>query len=108
MYYVNKEISMRLDFLNTEQRYWHFINKISIDYVNKETVFEISSYYTEDDFINNNNSFVIVLTLDDAPRFSVDPNLFVWRALISNENSPFFKADLKNNYNIDLINNIKE
>ncbi|MDY4281441.1 hypothetical protein ACLSYX_08500 [[Pasteurella] aerogenes] len=106
MYYLNKEIEIRLDFLTTEKRYWHCITKITTDYVNKEVIFEISSYLTEEDFNKNTHSFVTVLTLDDAPKFSVDPILFAWRALVSNKNSPFFKAEIRNNYDIEFMNNV--
>ncbi|QIM66267.1 hypothetical protein A4G16_02195 [Mannheimia granulomatis] len=108
MYYINKAISYRVDFINSVSKNWHCISKVSLDYVNKECMFEISSYDNEEDFKNNNNSFVTFLTLNAIPNFSVDPILFIWRCLISSETSPFYKADLQKDYSIEQFKNKEE
>lgn len=58
MYYINKAISYRVDFINSVSKNWHCISKVSLDYVNKECMFEISSYDNEEDFRNKNLSYI--------------------------------------------------
>lgn len=98
MYYVNAPITFRLNFVENVTKLWHTISKYSIDYVNKEISFEISSYETEDDFKNNKNSFVTFLTLNTVPDLNTDPIIYIWRCLISVETNQFYKSELKKDY----------
>lgn len=105
MYYLDHEIEISIDFLNKKKMKFHTVSSIKVDYVNKLVNFELSSYLDRSVFDDNpTNAFVSFLDLNGCPNFSIDPILWVMRVLISNPDSPFYRAEIKNDDTIEQLN----
>lgn len=102
MYYIDHETVFN-DGVQTLTRRFHLISKISIDYVNGVTDFEISSYSTFEELKENINPYLSFLTVNDSPVFSVDVSLFCLRCLIYKENSQFFKARIRSDFSYSSL-----
>lgn len=105
MYYLDREIELTIDFLNKSVYNFHIISSYKIDYINKLVNVELSSYKSRVNFeVDPTNAFVSFLELQDTPNFSSDPYLWILRVLISNDKSPFYRAEIKKDINIERIN----
>ena len=57
-------------------------------------------------FLARGESLVTFLTVNDCPRFSVDASLFALRALTQVEGSPFYRQQVKCDYDLDHISQV--
>lgn len=106
MYYIDAVVQISKSFTESVSCGFHVVSRITIDYINKETVVELASWETEESFKSRGASLVTFLTLNDCPRFSVDPSLFALRGLTAVEGSPFYRAEVKCQYDVDHINQV--
>lgn len=107
MYYIDDEVEINKSFTEKVKCKWHIVSRLTIDYVNKNTLIELASWVDKDDFIHNKDqSLVTFLTVNDSPRFSVDPSLFALRSLTMVEGSPFYHKEVKCDYSIDHISQL--
>ena len=79
---------------------------MTIDYINKNTTIELVSWANKQSFLDRGESLVSFLTVNDSPRFSVDPSLFALRALTTVEGSPFYRKQVKCDYDLDHISQV--
>lgn len=106
MYYIDEPVAIDKSFVEKPICAWHIVARITVDYVNKSTVIELASWENKDSFLQKGASLVSFLTVNDSPRFSVDPSLFALRALTTVEGSPFYKKQIKCDYDLDHISQI--
>lgn len=106
MYYIDEPVAIDKSFVEKPICAWHVVARITVDYINKSTVIELASWKDKDTFLQKGTSLVSFLTINDCPRFSVDPSLFAMRAITAVEGSPFYKAQIKCDYEIDHISQI--
>ena len=107
MYYFDCETTLQTSFTEKKTFSFHFIGRISVDYFNNNSEIELFSFPTKEDFINKENSFVTFLTVNDSPKFNVDPSLFALRCLIAVEESPFYHKEIKAWYELEHLSQLK-
>lgn len=103
MYYLDKVVEISKSFTENIPCSFHMVSRITVDYVNGNTALELASWENRASFNAKGPSLVSFLTLNDCPRFSVDPSLFCLRALTAVEGSPFYRAEIKCDYDVDII-----
>lgn len=106
MYYIDEPVAISKTFVEKPICAYHAVARITVDYINKTTVIELASWKDKDTFLQKGESLVSFLTVNDSPRFSVDPSLFAMRAITAVEGSPFYKAQIKCDYEIDHISQV--
>jgi hypothetical protein len=106
MYYIDDPIAINKSFVEKPICAWHIVARITVDYINKSTVIELASWENKESFLQKGASLVSFLTVNDSPRFSVDPSLFAMRALTSVEGSPFYRKQIKCDYELDHISQV--
>lgn len=106
MYYIDEPVAISKTFVEKPICAYHAVARITVDYINKTTVIELASWKDKDTFLQKGESLVSFLTVNDSPRFSVDPSLFAMRAITAVEGSPFYKAQIKCDYDIDHISQV--
>lgn len=106
MYYIEEIVKIDKSFTEKVDCGYHLISRLTIDYVNKNTTIELASWESKDSFLQKGTSLVSFLTINDSPRFSVDPSLFALRALTTVEGSPFYHKEIKCDYDIDHISQV--
>lgn len=106
MYYIDEPVAIDKSFVEKPICAYHAIARITVDYINKSTVIELASWKDRDSFLQKDTSLVSFLTVNDSPRFSVDPSLFALRALTSVEGSPFYRKRIKCDYDLDHISQV--
>lgn len=103
MYYIDSPITIDKSFTEKPIMAWHIIGRLTVDYINNNTTIELASWKDKQAFLNREQSLVSFLTINDCPRFSVDPSLFALRALTTVEGSPFYHKQVKCDYDLDHI-----
>lgn len=106
MYYIEEPITIDKSFMEKPVFSWHIAGRLTIDYINKNITLELVSWKDKDSFLNKGESLVTFLTINDCPRFSVDPSLFALRALTTVEGSPFYRKQVKCDYELDHISKV--
>ncbi|MDH2999676.1 hypothetical protein A1D23_06160 [Chelonobacter oris] len=109
MYYIDKEIECQLDFVTTQKKKYHIISRYTVDIVNNNMQIELASYNDINSLRDNSdNGVVSFLTLNDTPRFSIEPTLFALHALTSVIGSPLYGAEIKNDASITHSTELKK
>ena len=80
MYYIDEIVKIDKSFTEKIDCGYHIIARLTIDYVNKNTTIELASWQDKQSFLDRGESLVSFLTINDSPRFSVDPSLFALRS----------------------------
>lgn len=106
MYYIDEPIPIDKSFTEKPIMKWHIIGRLTVDYINNNTTIELASWTDKQAFLNREQSLVSFLTINDCPRFSVDPSLFALRALTTVEGSPFYHKQVKCDYDLDHISQV--
>ena len=106
MYYIDEPVPIEKSFTEKPICAWHIAGLLNIDYINKNTTIEIISLDSKQSFLERGESLVTFLTVNDCPRFSVDPSLFALRALTAVEGSPFYRKEVKCDYDIDHVSQV--
>ena len=106
MYYIDETVPIDKSFIEKVDCSFHIIARLTVDYVNKNTVIELASWQNKQSFLDRGESLVNFLTVNDCPRFSVDPSLFALRALTTVEGSPFYHKQIKCDYDLDHISQV--
>ncbi|MDY3124544.1 MAG: hypothetical protein SOW21_09290 [[Actinobacillus] rossii] len=107
MYFIENDIAMHYGIADIEKRSFHFVSRITIDYVNTTCEVELTSYTSFNDFLELNNGRVSFFTIEDCPQFEVDPSFFVLSVLITNEKSIFYGMKIKHMIDIKTISQVK-
>ena len=76
MYYIDEPVPIDKSFTEKPICAWHIAGRLTIDYINKNTTIELVSWADKQAFLARGESLVTFLTVNDCPRFSVDPSLF--------------------------------
>lgn len=106
MYYIDEPVAIDKSFVEKPICAYHVVARITVDYINKSTVIELASWKDKDSFLQKGASLVSFLTINDCPRFSVDPSLFAMRAITAVEGSPFYRKQIKCDYELDHISQV--
>ena len=106
MYYIDEPIAIDKSFTEKPIMKWHIIGRLTVDYINNNTTIELASWTDKQAFLNREQSLVSFLTINDSPRFSVDPSLFALRALTTVEGSPFYHKQVKCDYDLDHVSQV--
>ena len=106
MYYIDEPIPIDKSFTEKPIMGWHIIGRLTIDYINKNTTIELVSWKDKQSFLDRGENLVSFLTVNDSPRFSVDPSLFALRALTTVEGSPFYHKQVKCDYDLDHVSQV--
>lgn len=106
MYYIDEPVPIDKSFTEKPICAWHIAGRLTIDYINKNTTIELVSWKDKQSFLARGESLVTFLTVNDCPRFSVDPSLFALRALTTVDGSPFYRKQVKCNYDLDHISQV--
>lgn len=106
MYYIDEVVKINKSFTEKVDCGYHMVARLTIDYINKNTMIELASWRDKQSFLDRGESLVSFLTVNDSPRFSVDPSLFALRALTTVEGSPFYHKQIKCDYDLDHISQV--
>lgn len=106
MYYIDEPVTIDKSFIEKPVCSFHIAGRLTIDYINKNTTLELISWKDRESFNNNEESLVTFLTINDSPKFNVDPSLFALRALTTVEGSPFYHKQIKCDYEIEHISQV--
>lgn len=108
MYYIDDEITLMQNFNEPVIKGFHIITRYNIDLVNNIMQIELGSFDNKDSLINgSDNGYISFLTLNDTPKFGVEPTLFALRALTSISTSPLLNKEIKIDSNIKHFSQIK-
>lgn len=108
MYFIENDIAMHYGVADIEKRSFHFVSRITIDYINTACEVELTSYTTFNDFLKLNDGRVSFFTIEDCPQFDVDPSFFVLSVLITNEKSIFYQSEIQHAADIRTIAQVKD
>ncbi|MDH3001634.1 hypothetical protein A1D23_13425 [Chelonobacter oris] len=106
MYFLDKEVMLNFSVLDVEKLEFHLVSRVSVDYINAQCEVELSSYPTIHNFLKKESGKVIFFTLNDCPKFDVDPSLFVLGEITQNQASIFFGAEIKYTSDITHISDL--
>lgn len=106
MYFLDKEIMLNFSVLDVEELGFHLVSRISVDYINAQCEVELSSYPTIDDFLKKEPGKVSFFTLNDCPKFDVDPSLFVLSEIVQNRASIFYGTEIKYTSDVTHISDL--
>lgn len=95
MYYLDCEVNLQISFADIQKKAYHIVGRLTVDYFNNNTQIELLSWDNKNAFLSKETSVVTFLTLNDAPKFDVDPSLFALRCLTQVETSPFYNKEIK-------------
>lgn len=108
MYYFDNKVELQTSFTEKKEYNFHFISRVIVDYFNNSTELELASFPTKQHFIDKEESLVTFLTINDCPKFSVDPSLFCLRSLMAVETSPFYRQEIKAWYELEHLSQLKQ
>lgn len=106
MYYIEADVTIDKNFMEKPTMGFHIAGRLTIDYINNNMVLELASWENRQAFYDKESSLVTFLTINDCPRFNVDPSLFALRCLTSTEGSPFYRKEVKCLYELEHLSNI--
>ena len=100
MYYIDEPVPIDKSFTEKPICAWHIAGRLTIDYINKNTTIELVSWTDKQSFLERGESLVTFLTVNDCP------SLFALRALTQVEGSPFYRQQVKCDYDLDHISQV--
>lgn len=106
MYFLDKEVMLNFSVLDVEKLGFHLVSRVSVDYINAQCEVELSSYPAIDDFLKKESGKVSFFTLNDCPKFDVNPSLFVLNEIVQNKASIFYGAEIKHTPDITHISDL--
>lgn len=106
MYFLDKEVMLNFSVLDVEKLGFHLVSRVSVDYINAQCEVELSSYQSIESFLNKESGKVSFFTLNDCPKFDVDPSLFVLNEIVQNKASIFYGAEIKHTGDITHITDL--
>lgn len=101
MYFIEEDVTFKYSFGESVVKKYHIVARYTIDIVNNTTEIILASYNSYEEMRNKSDSgYTSFLTLNDTPKFGVEPTLFALRVLTSVEDSPLFRKEIKLNKEI--------
>lgn len=101
MYYIEQAITL-LDGMINKTFNLHTVAQIRVDYINKEIELQIASYDNRQQWRENQAQKITGLLFNYTEMdYNLDIVLVALRALVVNQDSVFYKAEIKKCYNLE-------